>query len=161
MNLTKSEPSILHHTFAIERRYAVSPERVFQAFSDPARKRRWFGEALTHITEAFEMDFRVGGAERARYRFKPDGPFPGVELGSDSVYLDIVPDRRIVIASTMMFAGRPMSASLFTFEFLPAEGGTDLLFTHQGAFFENSDGPEMRKAGWEKLFGALAQELAR
>lgn len=161
MSLTKPEPAVLHHTFQIERHYPAAPDRVFTAFSDPARKRRWFGEALTHVTERYELDFRVGGAETTRFRFKPGGPFAGVALGADSIHLDIVPDRRIVIASTMFFGDRVISASLLTFEFLPADGGTDLVFTNQAAFFEGADGPEMRRQGWEKILGALGEELAR
>jgi uncharacterized protein YndB with AHSA1/START domain len=53
-----------------------------------------------------------------------------------------------------------MSASLATFELLPAEAGTDLIFTEQGAFFAGSDSPEMRRGGWEELLGRLARELA-
>jgi len=43
---------------------------------------------------------------------------------------------------------------------LATEKGTDLLFTHQAAFFEGSDGPEMRKGGWEKLLTNLDSELS-
>jgi hypothetical protein len=31
--------------------------------------------------------------------------------------------------------------------------------THQGAFFEGADGPEMREHGWRTLFDKLAVEL--
>jgi len=52
------------------------------------------------------------------------------------------------------------SASLVTFEFLPSETGTDLIVTHQGAFFEGADGPEMREAGWRKLLDRLTHEFS-
>jgi uncharacterized protein YndB with AHSA1/START domain len=76
-------------------------------------------------------------------------------------FQDIVPNRRIVSASTMDLADKRISASLFTFEFLQTDKGTDLIFTHQGTFFEGSDGPQMREAGWRTLFENLASELAR
>ena len=72
-----------------------------------------------------------------------------------------MPNRRIVIASTMTVGEKRISASLATIEFLPSETGTDLIFTHQGAFFEGADGPEMREAGWRKLFERLAEEFPR
>lgn len=53
--------SVTHATFVIERHYPASPERVFAAFSDPAKKRRWIMEDKDFKPEAFEMDFRVGG----------------------------------------------------------------------------------------------------
>jgi len=155
------EQSVIHNTFVIERSYPTTPERVFAAFSDPAKKRLWFAEGKNHDVEQFEMDFRVGGRERARYRFKAGTPFPGTSLSHDGSYQDIAPNRRVVIASTMALGDKRISASLATFEFLPTEKGADLIFTHQGAFFEDADGPEMREAGWRKLFGQLAEELGR
>ncbi len=154
------EPNVIHSTFVIERRYAFPPERVFAAFADPAVKRRWYGEGERHEVEAFEMDFRVGGAERTRYRFTQAAPFPGVTLSSEGSYQDIVPNRRVVTASAMTLGERRISASLVTIELLRTERGTDLICTHQGAFFEGSDGPQMREAGWRKLFEKLSNELA-
>jgi uncharacterized protein YndB with AHSA1/START domain len=61
----------------------------------------------------------------------------------------------------MALGGKRISASLVTFEFVPAAKGTDLICTHQGAFFEGSGGPQMREAGWRKLLDQLATELAR
>jgi uncharacterized protein YndB with AHSA1/START domain len=156
-----SNQSVVHSTFVIERNYPKSPEQVFTAFADSAKKRRWFAEGEHHDIEKFEMDFRVGGVERFEYRFKEGSPFPGVPLTSDGSYQDIVPDRRIVTASTMALGGKRISASLVTFEFLPKDGGTDLICTHQGAFFEGSGGPQMREAGWRKLLDQLANELTR
>jgi uncharacterized protein YndB with AHSA1/START domain len=50
---------------------------------------------------------------------------------------------------------------LVTFELAPSEAGTDLLFTHQGAFFEGADGPKMREEGWREILDQLAKEFAR
>ena len=36
--------SVTHSTFVIERSYPTTPERVFAAFADPAKKRRWLAE---------------------------------------------------------------------------------------------------------------------
>jgi uncharacterized protein YndB with AHSA1/START domain len=153
--------AVVHSTFVIERTYPKPPNVVFAAFADPAKKRRWYGEGKNHDVEEFEMDFRVGGVERTRYRFREGTPFPGVVLANDGTVQDIVPDGRIVIASTMTLGDRRISSSLVTLELLPTESGTDLIFTHQGAFFEGSGGPQMREAGWQKLFAQLSDELAR
>jgi len=152
------ERSVTHSTFVIERTYPTTPQRVFAAFADPAKKRRWFREDDSAIGE-FEMDFRVGGRERTSFRLSA-GPFSGVICTNDTTYQDIVTDARIVLAYTMTLGENRMSASLATFELMPAEAGTDLIFTEQGAFFEGSDSPEMRRGGWEELLGRLARELA-
>ena len=72
-----AEQTFIHNTFVIERSYPTSPERVFAAFADPAKKRRWSAESEHHDVEQFEMDFRAGGVERASYHFKAGTPFPG------------------------------------------------------------------------------------
>jgi uncharacterized protein YndB with AHSA1/START domain len=152
------QQSVIHNTFAIERRYPAKPESVFAAFADPAKKRRWFAEGDHHQVEDYEMDFREGGKECARLRLK-NAPVEGILCTNDVTYYDIVPGHRIVFASAMTLGERRISVSLGTFEFLPSENGTDLIFTHQGAFFEGADGPEMREEGWRKLFDNLADEF--
>jgi uncharacterized protein YndB with AHSA1/START domain len=159
---TTTEKSIIHSTFVIERSYPAAPERVFAAFADPQQKRRWFVEGDHHDVEDFNMDFRVGGTEQSRFRFKEGTPVAGLACTNITVYLDIVKDERVVLASTMAIADKRISASLVTVEFLPsAGGGTDLVLTNQSAFFEGADGPEMREEGFRVLLGKLEQELAR
>ena len=152
--------TITHANFVIEKSYPVPPDRVFQGFADPRVKQRWYGIREPMRTEKFEMDFRVGGGEHMQYRFKEGTPFPGVALNSDGSYQDIVANQRIVTASTMSIGGRRISTSLVTIELLTTDAGTDLICTHQAAFYEGADGPQMREAGWRKLLGQLDSELA-
>lgn len=157
---------LTHHpvqfdTFTIERALPAPLSHVIAAFADPRRKQRWFAESAAHEVEQFTMTFEVGGRERACYRFKPGTPFAGAMLESDGVFLEIVPGVRIVSAATMTIGGRRISASLHTFEFAGGDvAPTRLRFTHQAAFFEGADGPAIRRAGWEQLFGQLTAALA-
>ncbi len=155
-----TDQSVVHSTFVIERTYPTTPERVFDAFADPNKKRRWFAERSGAPLEEFKMDFRVGGVDRIRTLLPQDSPFPGVALENNTSYQDIVPNRRIVLAYTMTLGDQRISASLATVEFLPTEKGTDLIFTEQSAFFPGADGAERREEGWRKLLEALANELA-
>jgi uncharacterized protein YndB with AHSA1/START domain len=151
------DPSIQHHTFVIERRYPASPQRVFSAFSDPAKKRRWFAvdeDNNNAEAEDFVMDFRVGGQEHKSFRVPQ-----GFTVRNDTVYLDIVADSRIVFAYTMSVEDRRISSSQATVELLPAGSATQLVFTEQGAYFEGADGPDVRKDGWGKLLDQLGSAL--
>jgi uncharacterized protein YndB with AHSA1/START domain len=153
------EPTVIHDTFVIERTYPAPIERVFAFLSDPAKKLRWYADE-TSGAESFEMDFREGGTERNRYRMNERTPFPGAILANDGTYQDIVPGRRVVLATSMTLADRRISCSLITVELLESNGATEMILTHQGAFFEGSGGPEIRKDGWEHLLDRLGETLA-
>ncbi len=155
-----SDPAVTHGTFTIVRAFKSAPAKVFNAFSDPARKRRWFAEGPGFHLDSFDMDFQVGGKETSRFRFVADRPIAeGTRCTNDTVYMDIVPDSRIVISYSMSLAGNPFSVSLATMEFLPDGAGTRLVFTEQAAFFPGGDGIEMREAGTRELLGQLSAEL--
>jgi uncharacterized protein YndB with AHSA1/START domain len=153
------EPTLTHSTFVVERSYPQSPERVFAAFAQPARKRRWYAEG-DHEIQEFEMEFRIGGSERFRYRFKEGHPIAGSEIVNESAYQDIVPDTRIVITSKMSLNGKPISIALVTLEFLSANAGTDLVLTNQGTFVDWPEGAQMIEQGWRTLLERLAKEAA-
>jgi len=154
-----SDPTTIHNTFVIERGYAKAPARVFAAFADPAQKRRWYADGKTHHIDSYELDFQVGGAETSSYRMSETTPFPGVVMATAGVIEDIVPDQRIVISQTMSIGGRRISSALITFEFVASEAGCDLVCTHQAAFYEGADGPQMREHGWRALLAKLDDVL--
>jgi uncharacterized protein YndB with AHSA1/START domain len=157
---TQTSPQAVHNTFVIERNYPHKPERVFAAFAQPARKRLWYAEG-DHEIQEFEMDFRVGGSERFRYRFKEGHPIAGSEIVNEGSYHHIVPDERIVMTARMSLNGKPIVVMLATFEFVRSEKGTDLILTHQGTFLEWEGGPQMIEAGWRALLDRLQNYLAQ
>jgi uncharacterized protein YndB with AHSA1/START domain len=144
----------VHATFTLEKTYPHPVAKVFAAFADPAIKMRWFKRG-----GEYQSDFRVGGMETASWVMGPDTPIPGVVIASTALYLDIVPDSRIVMGSNMMRDGTPFSGSLATFEFEADGTGTRLSVVHNGVFFEGADGPAMRENGWRELLAALGAAL--
>jgi len=156
-----AERSVVHSTIVIQRRYSASPQRVFNAFSDPNKMSRWFAEGKGTELVDFGSDFRVGGNTVWHFRFTPGTPFPeGTPLTNNTYYLDIVPDKRIVFAYTMAIGSSRISSSQATVELLPSsEGGTELVFTDQVAFFEGGDTAQIREAGWRELLESLARYL--
>jgi len=159
MSNAKSEPKVVHSTFVVERSFHQPPAVVFDALSDPAKVRLWYTGEKENIVE-FTLDFREGGIERIIYKMGSDTPFPGTSLENEGRYQEIIPNERIITASTMKLGGQRISASQITFELLPTAKGTDLICTHQGAFFPNSGGPEIRKAGWNTLLDKLGKVLS-
>jgi uncharacterized protein YndB with AHSA1/START domain len=155
------EPSVIHNTFVIERRYPKSAKTVFAAFADADKKRRWYAEGRDHELQQFELDFREGGVELLQYRMNAGTPVAGMIITHESRYLDIVPDERIVLAGAMDVAGKRIQISLVTAEFLQAEAGADLILTVQGIYLSGGLTPQMIEAGWRTLLDHLEAELVQ
>jgi uncharacterized protein YndB with AHSA1/START domain len=143
-----------HGSFALERVYDAAPARVFKAWADPAIKARWFvGLADWRLLER-AMEFRVGGKERLSGR-----KGSGIVSTFDSVYLDIVPDRRITYSYDMRLDGRHISVSLATVELTPEGAGTRLVITEQDVFLDGYDDADSRARGTRILLDQLGGEL--
>lgn len=154
-----ADQAVIHSTFVIERNYPQSPQRVYAAFAQPARKRRWYAEG-DHEIQEFEMEFRVGGSERFSYRFKEGHPIAGSAIANESNYQDIVPEKRIVTTTRMSLNEKPILVAVLTLEFAATATGTNLVFTNQGTYIDWPDGPGMIEHGWRTLFDRLGKELA-
>jgi uncharacterized protein YndB with AHSA1/START domain len=155
-----TEAGIIHSSFELEHSYPQPPDRVFAAFAQSARKRRWYAEGEHEIQE-FEMEFRVGGSERFRYRFKEGHPIAGSEIANESLYHDIAQDKHIVWASKMLLNGKPIVVMLATVEFVASGSGTNLVLTHQAAYIDWAQGPQMLEMGWRSLLDRLGKELGQ
>lgn len=149
-----SDVETTHDQFTIERRYRQSPERVFAAWAVPEKKRRWFAEGDGFTLDSYELDFRVHGLERIRFR-AGDGP----PMTNDTFFHAIEENRRIVASYSMTLGGTLFSVSLATVELARAGGGTSLRYTEQAAFFGGIDGIESRRTGCAGMLEKLAAEL--
>ncbi|WP_058185481.1 SRPBCC domain-containing protein [Terracidiphilus gabretensis] len=150
-----AEPKVVHNTFVLERKFEQPAKVVFEAFSDPEKALRWYAADRSNEVTEFAQDFSEGGLQRMVYKMGPQTPFPGTPLENEGRFQEIVPNERVVIASTMKIGGHRISVTQSTFELLPTAEGTELIFTHQGAFLPGSDGPKMREDGWNTLLDRL------
>lgn len=154
------EPQVVHATCVVERRFSKPASAVFAALSDADKIRRWMTGASQSELVEFHCEFREGGQQVLQYKMGPDTPIAGAIITNEGRFQHIVPGERIVTASTMKMDGRIFSASQVTFELMPAENGSELIITHQGAFFEGADGPERRQQGWNLLADNLVSVVA-
>jgi uncharacterized protein YndB with AHSA1/START domain len=140
--------TVTHATFTLERTYAAVPSRVFDAWSDPAAKARWFGG------ETHELDFRAGGREVTT------GTAPnGTKLEATSTYHDIVPGERIVYSTTLTGGDTLATVSTTTVELVPDGDGTRLVLTEQGTFLDGAEEPAWREQGTGDWLDKLGEEL--
>jgi uncharacterized protein YndB with AHSA1/START domain len=142
------ERSTTQSTFVIERTYDASPQRVFDAWADPAAKAQWFGPP---DKPDYSLDFRVGGREHLAVH-TPDGSI----FTLDAVYQDIVPGRRIIHAYDMHKDDVRISVSLATVEVEAHGGGTRMTLTEHGVYLDGHDTPQQREHGTIELMDALA-----
>jgi uncharacterized protein YndB with AHSA1/START domain len=154
MTTTTESRAAVHSTFRLERVYKAPPARVFRAFAEAEAKRRWFVEGEGWEIFEYAADFRVGGREYSRFSFQG-----GPAIENETVFLDIVPDERLIFAYRMATEAGPMSASLTTIELVPEGSGTLLVQTEQGAYLDGSDDGTDRETGWRELLESLAREV--
>lgn len=131
-----------HATFTIDRVYPATPTRVFKAWADKEAKTAWAYCHAEWPVSDHVFDFREGGREHL-----VTGPRGGPRHVFDAVFLDIVPDQRIVYAYDMHLDQRRISVSLATIELFAVAGGTRLVLTEQGVFLDGYDDIKGREEG--------------
>ena len=142
-----------HGTIRLERRYKAAPARVFAAWAEPEARTKWDVPGRWVIAEQ-SFDFREGGRERKRF-----GPQDDPRLVADTLYLDIVPQRRIVFSYSMTSRGTPISVSLTTIEISPDGRNTHLLLTEQVAFLDGNDNAAKREEGLASMLDKIGETL--
>lgn len=146
--------SAAHTSFVLDRAFRASAARVFAAWADPATKQRWNDCHAESGATDFSMDFRPGGFEIYRSRLDD-----GTPLAVDKVFLDIVTNARIVFAYSMAMAGKALSASLVTVEFVDTANGSMLKLTEQLAYLDGHQDLEQRRRGTEEGLDRLLLEV--
>ena len=129
----------------LTRVYAVAPEKVWRAWTDPQALARWFGPAAADTVRRADLDVRVGG----RYRVVFGAP-DGSEHEASGVYTEVDPPRRL--AFTWSRRGLPEAASRVTIDLRAIGAGTELVFRHD---FDNVAARDDHEIGWLPTFAKL------
>jgi len=125
------------------RRIRARPSIVFALLSTPEGIAEWWGPDGGPVLLA-EADVRVGGYFRVRFR-----TLDGSEHESAGEYLEIVPDRRLVMSWRWAEGGEPEeqgALSRIEMDLKPIDIGTELTFTH--AHLRNEKSRASHGAGW-------------
>jgi uncharacterized protein YndB with AHSA1/START domain len=92
----------------LTRDIAATPAQLFRCWTEPALIRQWFCPPPWAVSHA-EMDVRPGGASLVVMR-GPDGQ----EMPNPGVYLEVVPNRRLVATDAYIRAWVPSEKPFLT-----------------------------------------------
>jgi uncharacterized protein YndB with AHSA1/START domain len=125
-------------SLTLKRRLNASPERVYAAWTDPEKLKRWFGPEEIETLRA-DADARVGG----RFRIVMRGT-DGEEHDVSGVYREVVPNEKIVF--TWAWRSTPERESLVTVVIKPEGAGSLLTLVHDQFFDEAAR--DRHEHGW-------------
>ncbi len=130
------------------------PDKLFRAWTDPALLVQWFAP-LPWTTARAELDVRPGGASLVVMR----GP-DGTEFPHRGVYLEVVPNRRLVFTDAYTAAWEPASKPFMTviLTFEPEEGQTR--YTARARHWTVADRETHEKMGFHQGWSQTTDQLA-
>ena len=139
----------------LERVFEAPPKKVYRAWTEPKLLKQWFAP-LPWTISGVAMDVRPGGSSLVVMR-DPDGN----EYPNPGVYLEIVPNRKIVFtdafAEGWVPAGKPFMTATIAFEDL-GDGKTRYVATARHWSVEDREAHE--KMGFHEGWGICADQLA-
>jgi uncharacterized protein YndB with AHSA1/START domain len=128
----------------LTRTLSAPPERVWRAFTDPARLAAWFWPARFGTT--VEVDLRPGG------RYRIDGVSAGMAVTGS--YLEVDPPQRLVF--TWQWDGEEVE-TLVTITLATSTEGTELRLVHEK--FPDGEASEQHAQGWSDCLDRLPRYL--
>jgi uncharacterized protein YndB with AHSA1/START domain len=139
-----SKPSL-----TLKRRLKAPPQKVYEAWTQPAQMMRWWG-GNNEASRTAETDLRVGG--RFHVGFKGDD---GEQHDVSGIYKEVTPYSRLVFS--WAWRTTPERESQVTIDIKPDTDGSILTLTHEQFFNETARDDHARGWGFgldqlEKLF---------
>jgi len=134
-------------TLRVTHRFMAAPERVFDAWLDPATAGRWLFATPTGTIVKVEIDARVGGKFIVVRR-------DGEDVEHVGEYLEIDRPRRL--AFTFAVPKFSVAMTKVTIDIAPLESGCELTLVHEGVLPEWA---ERTRGGWGMILEALARSL--
>ena len=147
---------------ALTRIIAATPRQLYRAWTEPELLKQWFCPKPWTVPVA-ELDVRPGGSAVIVMR----GP-DGTEVPHRGVYLEVVPDERLVYTSAFTRAwepaempaagsGCPLLTTLVTFEAL---GENRTRYTARARHWSAADCTAHEQMGFHEGWGICAEQLA-
>jgi uncharacterized protein YndB with AHSA1/START domain len=137
-------------SLTIKRRFRAPPAKVFSAWTDPEKVKRWMGPGEVKVLQV-ESNPRTGG----RYRWLMQSP-DGEKHEVSGVYREVIPNQKLVF--TWAWKSTPERESLVTVEIKPDGTGSLMTLTHE-QFFDD-EARDRHQHGWNGAMDKLEKYLA-
>lgn len=142
------------HELKLERVMDGTPAQIWRAWTEPELMKEWFCPRPWRVTRA-EIDVRAGGASLIVMQ-GPDSP----EMPNRGVYLEVVPNRRLVFTDAFTSAWVPSEKPFMTgIVELEAQGGNKVRYTAIARHWTAEDRETHEKMGFHEGWGAAADQL--
>lgn len=154
MTTAKTTTSTEGRDLVLTRVIDAAPEKVFQAWTDPALLKQWFAP-LPWATPVVEIDLRPGGANLMVMR-GPDGN----EFPSRGVYLEVVKNRRLVFTDAFTSAWQPSDKPFMTVELSFEDLGGKTKYIARVRHWSEADREAHEKMGFHEGWSLCTEQLA-
>jgi uncharacterized protein YndB with AHSA1/START domain len=131
----------------------VPREKLYRAWTEPELLKQWFAPA-PYTTPHAELDVRVGGANTVVMR----GP-EGNEIPVAGVYLEVVPNRRLVFTDAYTRSWEPSQKPFMTVIVTFDDEGGKTRYTACVRHWTAEDREAHEKMGFHQGWGQCADQL--
>jgi uncharacterized protein YndB with AHSA1/START domain len=129
-------------------------EKVYRAWTDPELLKQWFAP-LPYITPVAELDVRPGGANFIVMR-GPDGK----DLPNHGVYLEVVPNERLVFSDAYVKAWEPSDKPFMTVILTFEDEAGKTRYTARVRHWSVADRETHENMGFHRGWGLCADQLS-
>lgn len=128
-------------------------EKVYRAWTDPALLKQWFAPK-PYTTPVVEIDVRPGGAGL----FVMRGP-DGKDMPNRGVYLEVVPNERLVSTDAFVNAWEPSEKPFMTMILTFEDEGGKTRYTARVRHWTVADKEAHEKMGFHQGWGLCTDQL--
>ena len=129
-------------------------EMLYRCWTEPALFKQWFAPK-PYATPLAEMDVRPGGSSLIMMR-GPDGQ----DMANRGVYLDVVPNERLVLTDAFTEAWQPSAKPFMTVILTFEKQGEKTLYTARVRHWTVEDREAHEKMGFHVGWGICTDQLA-
>jgi uncharacterized protein YndB with AHSA1/START domain len=154
MSTTQGDLPASDRELVLTRTINAPPAKVFRAWTEPELLKQWFAPRPWTVSAA-EADVRPGGSSLIVMR-SPEGQ----EFPNPGVYLEVVPNERLVFTDAYTSAWEPSEKPFMTVILTFEDEGGKTKYTARARHWSVADREAHEKMGFHEGWGQCADQLA-